>query len=60
MLVELVCRSCILGIEDRELSVNLILLNMKDFDVILGIDWLATHHAIIHCYSKEVVFHLPG
>lgn len=60
MLVELVCRSCVFRIRDRELSADLILLNMEDFDVILGMDWLVAHHATIHCYSKEVVFHQPG
>ncbi|TYK13743.1 gag protease polyprotein [Cucumis melo var. makuwa] len=29
---------------------------MLDFDVILGMDWLATKHATIDCSRKEVVF----
>ena len=29
----------------RELHVDLILLKLHDFDIILGMDWLATHHA---------------
>ena len=31
-----------------------------DFDVILGMDWLATHHATIDCFQKEVKFTLQG
>lgn len=60
MLAELVCKSCVFRIGDRELFADLILLDMEDFDVILGMDRLASHHATIHCYSKEVVFHIPG
>lgn len=60
MLVELVYRSCVFRIDDRELLVDLIILDMEDFDVIMGMTWLATHHATIYCYSKEVVFHIPG
>ena len=35
-----------------ELHVHLILLQLHDFDIILGMDWLATHHAIVHCFAK--------
>ena len=30
------------------------------FDVILGMDWLASYHASVHCFEKEVVFRPPG
>ena len=33
-----VCKDCPLNIEDRNLPANLIVLAMRDFDVILGID----------------------
>lgn len=59
MLAELVYISCVFRIGYRVVG-NLILLDMGDFDVILGMDWLVVHHVIIHRYSKEVVFHLPG
>lgn len=59
LLVDLVIKSCAIMIGNLELSADLILLNMKDFDVILGMDWLAAYHAMVHCYSKEVVFHIP-
>lgn len=38
MLAELICRSYVFRIGDRELSINLIMLDMNDSDVILGID----------------------
>ena len=36
------------------------LLDMHDFDVILAMDWLASYHASVHCFEKEVVFRPPG
>ena len=44
----------------KELLENLILLDIHDFDVILGIDWLSIHHATVDCYRKEVRFCRPG
>ena len=32
--------------------VNLIPLDMHGFDIILGMDWLSYHHAIIDCELK--------
>ena len=36
------------------------LLDIDDFDVILGMDWLSRHHATVDCYRKEVRFCRPG
>ena len=33
---------------------------MHDFDVILGMDWLASYQASVHCFEKEVVFKPPS
>ncbi|KAI5335475.1 hypothetical protein L3X38_025608 [Prunus dulcis] len=33
---------------------------MVGLDVILGMDWLAKHHASVDCFKKEVVFLSPG
>ena len=35
-------------------------IDMVHFDIILGMDWLAKHHATIDCVSKQVVFRPPG
>ncbi|GMH00960.1 hypothetical protein Nepgr_002799 [Nepenthes gracilis] len=42
------------------MPVNLVLLKMKDFDAILGMDWLARHHAKIDCSHKRVEFAISG
>ena len=39
---ENVCKSCSIRIGERELPTNLVVLDMHDFDIILGMDWLAT------------------
>ena len=38
----------------QEFLANLILLDIHDFDVILGMDWLSRHDATVDCYRKEV------
>ena len=38
---------------------DLILLDIHDFDVILGMDLLSRHHATKDCYRKEVRFYKP-
>ena len=44
----------------QEFLADLILLDIHDFDVILGMDWLSRHHAIVDCYRKEVRLCRPG
>ncbi|XP_070667697.1 uncharacterized protein [Malus domestica] len=39
---------------------NLMLLDIMDFDVIWGIDWLHYNRDKIDCYGKTVTFHCPG
>ncbi|TYK28231.1 pol protein [Cucumis melo var. makuwa] len=41
------------------IEVTLLVLDMHDFDVILGMDWLAANHASIDCSRKEVAFNPP-
>ena len=55
-----VCKSCVVKIADRELLVDLTLLEMRDFDIIFGMDWLAAHYAIVDCHRKKVIFKVPG
>ena len=33
---------------------------MKDFDVILGMDWLHSCYACMDCHSRVVIFHFPN
>ena len=43
-------------IDNRELLVNLIVMDMPEYDVILGMDWLSRYNASIDCKRKMVIF----
>ena len=47
-------------IEGQEFPADLIALDIRDFDVVLGMDWLSRHRATLDCYKKEVKLHRPG
>ena len=49
-------KSCVIQIEDREMLADLILMDMNEYDIILGMDWLVAYHASVDCFGKEVVF----
>ena len=44
----------------QEFPTDLVALDIRDFDVVLGMDWLSHHRATLDCYKKEVKFHRPG
>ena len=46
-------------IRGQKFPVDLVALDMRDFDVVLGMDWLSRHRAKLDCYKKEVKFHRP-
>ncbi|GJT86534.1 retrotransposon protein, putative, ty3-gypsy subclass [Tanacetum coccineum] len=45
-----------LQFDDKIRSVNALPLDMCEFDMILGIDWLAVHRASVDCHSRRVIF----
>lgn len=49
-------KGCVVKIEDKELHANLVMLDMKDFDVNLSMNWLAAYHTSMDCLSKIVMF----
>ncbi|XP_070038475.1 uncharacterized protein [Nicotiana tomentosiformis] len=55
-----VYRDCIVLINNCPTSVDLVKLVMLDFDVIMGMDWLAACYANIDCRAKFIRFHFPG
>ena len=60
LIADRVYMGCRVIIEGHEFMANLVLLNIQDFDVILGMDWLSRHHATMDCFRKEVKFCRPG
>ena len=55
---DIVFPSCPMLVEGRELLTDLVLLYVIDFDVILGMDWLAQHYDILDYREKEVIFRI--
>ena len=53
--VNRVYKNCPLLVHDREFSVDLIVLSFYEFDLILGMDWLSKHWAIVDCDKKIVL-----
>ena len=54
-----VCKDCPLHLENCDLSANIIVLATKEFDVILGIDWLTKYYAKMDCVKKRISFSVP-
>ena len=50
-----VYRNCSIVIQAREFLADLITLPFQEFDLILGMDWLSKHRAIVDCGQKTVV-----
>ena len=40
-------------IEGQEFPADLVALYMRDFDVVLGMDWLSRHRATLDCYKRK-------
>ena len=58
--IDAVYLNCIVKVQGNKLLVDLLPLEMIDFDVILGMDWLAKHNAIVDCISKIVILKKSG
>ncbi|GKC30774.1 putative reverse transcriptase domain-containing protein, partial [Tanacetum coccineum] len=49
-----VLRGCTLGLLGHPFNVELMPVELGSFDIIIGMDWLANHHAVIECDEKIV------
>ncbi|GJV55664.1 putative reverse transcriptase domain-containing protein [Tanacetum coccineum] len=49
-----VLKDCTLGLLGHPFNINLMPVELGSFDLIIGIDWLANHHAVIVCDEKIV------
>ena len=52
--VDLICRDCELEISWIVLTVDLRVMDMSEFDVILGMDWLTAYRVVINCEHRRV------
>nr|GFB23281.1 putative reverse transcriptase domain-containing protein [Tanacetum cinerariifolium] len=51
-----VYRDLPMQVDDKIRVINALPLDMCEFDIILGMDWLTEHHATIDCRSYRVIF----
>ena len=59
-IVNRVYRDCPIKIREYEFLGDLIELSFREFDVILGMDWLSRHQAIVDCRMKRVTLRTPN
>ena len=52
--IDQICRDCELEISGILLTVDLRVMDISDFNVILGMDWLTTHRVVIDCDSRRI------
>ena len=52
--VRMICRGCELEISGILLTVDLRIMDMSEFDVILGMDWLTAYRVVIDCERRRV------
>ena len=52
--IRMICRGCELEISGTLLIVDLRIMDMSEFDVILGMDWLTDYRVVIDCERMRV------
>ena len=52
--IGMICRGCELEISGTLLVVDLRIMDMSEFDVILGMDWLTVYRVVIDCERRRV------
>ena len=57
--IRMICRGCELGISGTLLTVDLRIMDMSEFNVILGMDWLTAYKVVIDCERKRVTAYMP-
>ena len=60
VVVNRVCRSCPIKIREYEFLGDLIELSFKEFNVILGMDWLSHPQVVVDCRMKRVTLRTPS
>ena len=60
LLADRVVRDSRVLVEGQEFPADLVALDMRAFDVVLGLDWMSCHRATLDCYKKEAKLHRQG
>ena len=56
--IDLICRGCKLEISRILLSLDLKVMDMKEFDIILGMDWLIAYCVVLDCDRMRVTVYI--
>ncbi|XP_015075331.1 uncharacterized protein LOC107019315 [Solanum pennellii] len=60
VVVDWMYRLCTVTLMGYDTHADLKVLDMIDFYVILGVDWLSSYHAILNCHAKTITLAMPG
>ncbi|KAL0292591.1 UNVERIFIED_CONTAM: hypothetical protein Sangu_3253000, partial [Sesamum angustifolium] len=60
ILVNTVVRSCSIIVEGVTLYADLVVINLRELDVIFGMDWLSCNHTLVGCPTKDVAVEVSG
>ena len=52
--IDQICQDCELEISRILLTVDLRVMDISDFDAILGMDWLTAHRVVINCDCRRI------
>ncbi|KAH6800834.1 hypothetical protein C2S52_001298 [Perilla frutescens var. hirtella] len=56
LLADCVCKNLDLVVSENNFTTDLYALEMRDFDIIFGMDWLTKEGATIRCHEREIIF----
>jgi len=54
-----VCTDCPVELCNRTLAIDMLVLDTKGYDVILGMTWLSKYYAVLDCREKRIEFRIP-
>jgi hypothetical protein len=55
-----ICPGCPIVLADEGFVANLVVIPLKSFDIILGMDWLSQYRVVISCFWKIVSLQAPS
>ena len=58
LFVEYEYRDCHIRVEGRDTQAKLIVLDMIDFDVLMGMYWLSSCYATLNCHANIIKFEI--
>ena len=53
-------KGSLFSIDGQDMEADLIVIDLKGLDVILGMDWLSSNYDSMDCFRKEVILRRPG